>query len=192
MEIGKFWDIILIAQAHTEPGGSFDEALASYLATRTRQDILEYQERFDQLHAALYRWDVWAAAYLIGGGCSDDGFSYFRAGIIGQGEGWYQKVTASPDSLADHLAIADSPGCSQDEPLFYESLAYAAHEAFGGQEDLYDALDRFRHSGEQAAASGDPDDESPASEDPAGEEFDFEDDQQMRQRLPRLSAIFLT
>ena len=34
--------------------------------------------------------------YLIGGGCSDDAFTDFRAGIIAQGRDWYEKVAASP------------------------------------------------------------------------------------------------
>ena len=55
------------------------------MATRTRQDILQYQERFDEVHAALYRWDVWGAAYLIAGVCSDDSFVDFRAGLRAQG-----------------------------------------------------------------------------------------------------------
>jgi len=57
------------------------------------------------VHTALYRWDVPAAAYLIGGGCSDDGFIDFRAGLTAQGRDWYEKLAASPDSLADHPAM---------------------------------------------------------------------------------------
>lgn len=45
------------------------------------QRILEYAERFDELHDALYRWDVLAAAYLIAGGCPDDSFIDLRAGV---------------------------------------------------------------------------------------------------------------
>src|SRR5215831_12695090 len=65
-----------------------------------------YHQRFDRLHASLYRCVVWAAAYLIGGAWSDDAFIDFRAGIIAQGHGWYEKVAASPDNLADHPAVA--------------------------------------------------------------------------------------
>lgn len=46
----------------------------------------------------LYRYDLWAAAYLIGGGCSDDSFTDFRAGLIGQGCDWYEQATTSSDS----------------------------------------------------------------------------------------------
>src|SRR5205823_6840092 len=57
----------------------------------------------------LYRHDMWAGAYLIGGGCSDDGFISFRARLIAQGRDWYKK--ASPDSLPTipPWQAADSP-----------------------------------------------------------------------------------
>ncbi len=126
MDISTFWDIIETARAQSRPGKPIDHALSDHLASRTRHDILGYQERFDQMHAALYRRDIWAAAYLVGGGCSDDAFIDFRAGLIAQGRDWYQKVAASPDSLAGHPAVADAPGCSQGEPLFYEAVSYAA------------------------------------------------------------------
>ena len=131
MDIDAFWDIIEAARAHTGPGRPFDEVLTSRLASLTRQDILAYHERFDQVRAAVYRWDLWAAAYLIGGGCSDDSFIDFRAGLIAQGRQWYQKAVASPDSLADHPAVTGTPGGSADIPLFYEFVNYAAPRAFG-------------------------------------------------------------
>jgi hypothetical protein len=184
VDINSFWDTIDAARSRSGPSQPLGDALASDLAGRSRQDILDYQERFDELHAALYRWDVWAAAYIIGGGCSDDGFLDFRAGLIAQGRDWYQRVSAFPDSLADHPAVtAVAPEPSQDEPLFDEVANYAAIEAFerltGGEEDFYDAFSSVRLEPGDAAA------------DPAGEAFDFDDDQQMRRRLPRLAALYL-
>lgn len=89
MDITEFWAVIDAARlaAASVPGGPREAvatALTDRLAATSKQTILEYQERFDQLHNALYRWDVWAAAYLIGGGCSDDSFMDFRAGLIAQ------------------------------------------------------------------------------------------------------------
>ena len=185
MDISTFWHIIDTAQASSGQGKPFDQALTDHLATCTQQDILEYQERFDEVHAALYRWDVWAAAYLIAGGCSDDGFIDFRAGLIAQGRGWYQRAAVSPDSVAGHPAVADAPNHSRGGPLFYELVNYAAHEAFervtGDKDGFYDACARYRGS----RGHSDP---SPAD---MGEDFDFDDAQQMRRRLPRLSALYL-
>jgi hypothetical protein len=183
VDVSTFWDIIKTARAQSGPGKPLDRALAGHLASCTRRAILGYQVRFDQMRAALYRRDIWAAAYLVGGGCSDDAFIDFRAGLIAQGRDWYQTVAASPDSLAGHPAVADAPGCSQGKPLFYEAVSYAAPRAFerltGGHEDFNDALYRYQDSREHSG------------QDPAGEDFDFDDDQQMRRRLPRLSALYL-
>jgi hypothetical protein len=132
------------------------------------------------MHGALYRYDLWAAAYLIGGGCSDDGFIDFRAGLIAQGRDWYHKAAASPDSLADHPAVAGAGHPLADNPLFYEEVSYAASYAFervrGDDHAFWDALDA-RGPRELLAVMG--------------EDFDFDDDQEMRRRLPRLSGCCL-
>jgi hypothetical protein len=183
VDAGTFWGIIAAARAQSGPGLPFDPALTDHLATLNEQDILGYHERFDRLHAALYRWDVWAAAYLIGGGCSDDAFIDFRAGIIAQGHSWYEKVTASPDDLADYPAVGGAAACFGTPILFDEMVNYAASRAFervtGGRHSLNDAWARHRDSRQRS------------TQDPAGENFDFDDPQEMRRRLPRLAAIFL-
>jgi len=170
--------MIEAARASAGRGQPFHEALTDHLATRTRQEILQYQDRFDELHGALYRWDLWAAAYLIAGGCSDDSFMDFRAGLIAQGRDWYYKAAASPDSLADHPAVA-AIRHGWDNPLFYEEVNYAASHAYqrvsGDEHAFYDAL----------AARG----KRTRGHTDMGEDFDFDDDQEMRSRLPRLFAL---
>ncbi|MEV7233888.1 DUF4240 domain-containing protein [Streptomyces sp. NPDC051020] len=88
----------------------------------------------------MYRWDVWAAAYLIGGGCSDDSFMDFRAGLIALGRDWYERAAACPDSLAEHPAVIAAAEAQEDEAVFYEDVNYAASGAFkriaGDEEDL--------------------------------------------------------
>ena len=157
MDIDTFWDIIDAARASAGPGKPFHEALVDHLATRTRQDILQYQERFDEVHAALHLWDVWAAAYPIGGGCSDDSFMDFRAGLIAQGRDWYQKAAASPYSLGGHPAAASTVHRPWDNALFYEEVNYAASYAFervsGDDHGFYDAWDRYSASRNQSDRS---------------------------------------
>lgn len=171
------------ASAH-RPGPAVRRGSDQQAGVLDRQDLLACHERFDQVHAAVYRWDLWAAACLIGGGCSDDSFIDFRAGLIAQGRQWYQEAAASPDSLADHPAVTGTPGGSADIPLFDEFVNYAAPRAFGqpgGPEGFHAAWESFRgprdRPGHDAADMG--------------EDFDFEDPEQMRRRLPRLAALFL-
>jgi hypothetical protein len=177
---GRFWEIIETARASAGPDRPFHEALTDHLATLTERDILEYYERFEKMHGALYRHDLWAAAYLIGGGCSDDSSIDFRAGLIAQGRDWYQQATTSPDSLAGHPAVAGAGHPLADSPLFYEEVNYAASDAFqrlsGDEQVFWDAL----------AARGPRDCFAVL-----GEGFDFDDDEEMCRRLPRLSACCL-
>ncbi|MDF6044542.1 DUF4240 domain-containing protein [Streptomyces sp. JH14] len=185
MDTSDFWTIIEAARSADGPDRPFAEALVDELAALTKDGILRYQERFDEVHDAVYRWDVWAAAYLIGGGCSDDSFMDFRAGLIALGRDWYEKTAACPDSLAEHPAVITAAEVHRDEALFYEEVNYAASEAFkritGDGEDFYEAWDEYRASRDSAEQD---------SED-MGEDFDFDDPDEMRRRLPRLAALYL-
>ena len=51
--------------------------------------------------AEAYHWDLWGAAYLINGGCSDDGFEYFRRWLVLQGRDVFQAAVSNPDTLAE-------------------------------------------------------------------------------------------
>jgi hypothetical protein len=77
--------------------------LVAALGQRSVSEVLDYDRIHGQLMAESYRWELWGAAYLIGGGgCSDDGFDDFRGWLLGQGRATWQAALADPDSLADH------------------------------------------------------------------------------------------
>ncbi|WP_461026646.1 DUF4240 domain-containing protein [Streptomyces sparsus] len=185
MDIDRFWQLIGSAQASaTTTGEPLDEVLVSVLADRPPQEILAYAARFDEVCDGLYRWDVWAAAYLIGGGCSDDSFTDFRAGLIALGREWYERTAAEPDDLAEHPAVLEAVRAHRDDALFYEDMNYAAGTAF---ERLTGDRDAF-----YAAQAGHlPTDEGRNPEADMGEDFDFDDAEEMYRRLPRLARLCL-
>src|ERR1700749_2410458 len=86
----------------------------------------------------------------------------------------------SPDSLAGHPAVAGAGHPLADNPLFYEEVNYAASRAFervsGDENAFWDAL---KERGPRVFVEL------------MGEDFDFDDDQEMRRRLPRISARYL-
>ncbi|WP_406036358.1 DUF4240 domain-containing protein [Micromonospora sp. NBC_00898] len=188
MDENEFWTIVEEARAglgdDRDNGEALAEALVQRLVAGPADIIAGFGRRLDRLHDALYRWDVWAAAYLIGGGCSDDSFMDFRAGVIALGREWYERVLASPDALADHPVIRRAAAEEDDEAVFAEAMLYAdgkAMEQLTGDEHAYDnILDE---------AGQDPGRDPFA--DPAGEDFDFDDDAEMHRRLPRLAALYL-
>ena len=70
--------------------------------------------------AEAYRWDLWAAAYLIQGGCSDDGFEYFCDWLISLGKHRFEAALRNPDSLAEVIEDEDD-----EEGREFEAFAAA-------------------------------------------------------------------
>jgi hypothetical protein len=179
MEITAFWKIIDEARARaTEPadGEEVAEQLAGVLATRSAAEVIEFAVVLEGLQDESYRWDLWAAAYLINGGCSDDGFDYFRGWLVAQGQAVWDAALLDPDSLA---SVRDDPEGADDAEA--EGVLGAAMTAYGlitGDEDAYwEALPERADGGRPGS--------------PAGESFDFDDADEMRRRLPRLSAVLV-
>ncbi|MGW4383959.1 DUF4240 domain-containing protein [Kitasatospora sp. NPDC004531] len=190
MDNDEFWQLIDSARAATTPEVPFERALVDVLAARPESDIVRYEVCFERLHGALYRWDVWAAAYLIGGGCSDDAFMDFRAGVIAEGRTWYEKVLAGPDVIAEHPAAAGENRFDAEGVFFNEDVNYAAALAFERRTGDRDAFHRAyrQHRAEQGVAGPVGPVVRP---DGMGEEFDFDDDAEMHRRLPALAALYL-
>src|SRR5262249_33459755 len=90
MDTSQFWQIIERSKA--ESGGDCDkqvDALTTILLELPAEEIEEFATIFGRFHAQAYRNDVWAAAYIMNDGCSDDAFMDFRSWLIGQGEAVY-------------------------------------------------------------------------------------------------------
>jgi len=118
-----FWQ--LIADSKQPSGGDSDAQVA---ALRERLQSLPESEivEFDSLlHVQLdrsYHRDLWAAAYVINGGCSDDGFDYFRAWLIAQGRELFERALQDPESLVE---VAE-PEVELELFLYASIVAYEA------------------------------------------------------------------
>jgi hypothetical protein len=89
----EFWAIIERAASPSE--------LHRELGTLSDEDLLEFERRHTSCGDRAYTWDLWGAAYVINGGCSDDTFEYFRAALISRGREDFERALADPDSMVD-------------------------------------------------------------------------------------------
>jgi hypothetical protein len=167
MTRNSFWQLIdesLSGFNAAQPDGNMDrqaERLRQLLAGLAAEEIVSFNEHFRALMVDAYRWDLWAAAHVLGGGCSDDYFSYFRAWLISRGRIVYEGVCADPESLAEYER---APGV---EDIFFEDFPYAIAEAY-----------------EQATGRDLPDPTAVEPDRPTGERW--EDDESLRARFPAL------
>lgn len=122
MDKTLFWQLIDDARREAGPSGEVAPLLVDKLAQREVGEIMRWTQFFDAYQKLSYKNQLWAAAYVINGGCSDDGFDYFRGWLTAQGKDVFLRALADPDSLAD-LEI------EMDE-AYDEDMLAAGYEAY--------------------------------------------------------------
>ncbi len=109
MDTTSFWKLIDKSRRAAE--GDTDqqlEELGYLLDDLSADEIVEFQNIFNSHFQASYTWPLWGAAYVIGGGCSDDSFDYFRGWLISRGEKTFSAAMANPDKLASLIKEGDA------------------------------------------------------------------------------------
>lgn len=98
----EFWALIdrVRKNAPEEPDGKY-EVLKAELGKLPLAGLQSFAKYFGECFIRAYTYELWGAAYIIGGGCSDDGFMDFRDTLIMQGKDFFEAAVADPDSLAD-------------------------------------------------------------------------------------------
>ena len=66
----------------------------------SKKDLVAFENIYNKLENDCYSWNIWAAAYTIHKGCSDDSFTDFRAWLITRGQFVFENAMKSSDSLA--------------------------------------------------------------------------------------------
>jgi hypothetical protein len=113
MGIPRFWTLIDQARRQVTAAADVDEVAgraSTLLAAYARADIVAAQQAIWDLMTASYRNPLWAAAYLVNDGCSDDGFDYFRGWLVTQGRTAFEQAMADPQALADLPAFTRFAG----------------------------------------------------------------------------------
>ncbi|MGI8335773.1 DUF4240 domain-containing protein [Actinomadura scrupuli] len=183
MDVDTWWGLIERARAQVgeraddrdSPDDPLVNALTELLVALEPEQIIAFKRRFGEVSGSAYRYPLWTAAELIEGGCGDDGFMDFRAGLILQGRTTFEWAVADPDSLAGLPVVIRMAG-DEGGWIGCEAMNYAPRNAYArklGETGSFDA-----------ALSG----PRPPRQ-PSGEHWTSEE--RTRERLPRLSALFL-
>lgn len=158
----KFWE--MVQTAHDQSNGDMEEKcelIEAAVSALPKADAMTFSHLFDSMMDRAYSWPLWAAAYIVSGGCSDDSFSDFRASLISRGRNAFENALANPGSLADEEFDEDN--------WFYESYQYAVTD------------------GVQAAVGHTVDRDQPHPAEPSGDEWSEEE---VYDLYPQLSAKF--
>ena len=177
VDTGQLWKLIEDARGRVSDvtdSQAVAARAAALLSARPREEIVAAAEVLRTLLAESYRSPLWAAAYMINGGCSDDGFDYFRGWLIVQGHEVFDRIIADPDALADLPIVRATrlgPARLECEETLY--IAYSAYRKATGEEfPLRVSTIRYPEL--------DP-----------GWDFDFDDRAELKRRLPHLATLLI-
>ncbi|MBT2688793.1 DUF4240 domain-containing protein [Bacillus sp. ISL-47] len=132
-----FWEMLETSRRKGEDPEEQLEWLINVLSRRPVKDIVMFDYWFNQNYNKSYTSNLWAAAYIIMGGCSDDCFDYFRAWLLYQGKETYEAIMKDPEEIIPCLrGLEEEEDMPQLEELLYvASMAY--EEKTGFDEDQY-------------------------------------------------------
>src|SRR5512142_3395867 len=106
--MNEFWDLMEQARADAAEGGAvwpsgsaIGAALVARLMPLPIDQIVESHLCFTRALRRAHQWKVCAAAFVIWGYISDDGFSDFKAGLVALGRDTFERVVVDADALAD-------------------------------------------------------------------------------------------
>jgi uncharacterized protein DUF4240 len=166
MDETEFW--ALIDSTREDAEGDPEEQADLLIERLTRLDpdaVMFFARHFESRYNRASQWDLWAAAWILLDGVSDDAFDAFRCWLIGQGREVFEHAAHDADSLAEVLE-----GFDEELDGDAEDLGYAADEAY-----------------EQLTGTVMPDLGLPEPpEDPVGVSLNLEDDAALAERLPKL------
>lgn len=131
-----YWKIIEKSLKNTSNQDEQELFLINDLGNLTPMQMVGFRLRTDKLLYDTYNSEMWCAGYIMNGGCSDDGFEYFRNWVISRGKETYYSAKQNPDNLIHEVN-------ENLEMYDFEGFWYVALEAFKRKtgKDLYDYID---------------------------------------------------
>ena len=139
MDEEQFWAIVQTAVDEAgDDEAEYLDVVKRELSKLSLKEMIGFRLRTDKLLYDSYTSEMWCAGYLMNGGCSDDGFEYFRLWVISRGRKAYEAAMANPDNLIDYIGDDDEMDFFEFELFWYVALE-AFEEAVDAE--LYDYVD---------------------------------------------------
>lgn len=132
----KYWKIVSKSLINSRSENEQEDKLKIIISTLSSKEMIGFGLRTHKLLKDTYTSKMWCAGYLMNGGCSDDGFEYFRSWIISRGKEVFYEAKENPDNLISEFS-------SFKFEYEFENFQYVSFEPFKLKtgKDIHDYTD---------------------------------------------------
>ena len=127
----QFWTII----ENSNRGRNLKECLTPL----SEEELFGFRYWWIHFCHISYKQELWAVAYVVLGGCSDDGFDYFRFWLIVQGQKVFYNALENADTLCDVFSELEDP---EGEDLNY-AVQKVLEERTGDEDFFYTVEENY-------------------------------------------------
>ncbi len=176
MQPSVFWSIIEEARStKCKTDEELRQKLVEILVRYPKSRLVAFQQRYLGCISKAYRWDLSVALGLVNGYLSDDSFYDFRDYLVSRGRETFEKIVADPESL---LEMVDASGEVRFAEWHFASTPVEAYRiALGERQDNCEIELPFEYDWPEKLA---------------GEWIDINDQQQIRNKLPRIYEFLVS
>ena len=136
MTADQFWALLETAHRRGNDWEEQLEWLVGKLAKKPVHEIIGFDFHFTQQYSKSCTSDLWAAAFIVMGGCSDDSFDYFRAWLLFFGKEPYEQALNNPESILPYLEEMEEDVPEFEDFLYCASLAFEEKTGLDQDESL--------------------------------------------------------
>lgn len=101
------------------------DALCRIFSRKTIEQLIGICYHGTELYRKAYTSNLWAAAYIVRGGCGDSSFHYFRCWLAIRNRDTYYSALKNPDSL-----ITEFSSCKKSDDILYDHIAVLVNDFY--------------------------------------------------------------
>ena len=139
----NFWGLIEYSKDLSVNKEEQLNLLVEIFSERSILEVAEFDSFIFFFLNKSYTSQLWAIAYYLNNGCSDDSFEYYRGWLISEGEKKFTILTGNPELIVKYFSKKEINGFSEKFiSLGYEVIEKNDPDNFDKQDELEQVTDQ--------------------------------------------------
>lgn len=143
LDKNNFWDLVKYTKELSSNKEDQIKLLIRIFENKSIEQIAAFESIQNYYMNISYSSNLWAVAFYLNGGCSDDSFEYYRGWLISEGKQKFEILTRTPNEISKHYSNKNEINGFSEEFLSigYYSIEEKSPNNFDKLDQLEDMVD---------------------------------------------------